>query len=56
MQQHSSHQKEEGEDKAIWDHSRDMAIGGRLMDDSKRNAIVKDAKTLNDRFQSSRFS
>ncbi|TEB30649.1 hypothetical protein FA13DRAFT_1630254 [Coprinellus micaceus] len=38
----------------IWDHSRDMAIGGRLMDDDKRNAMVRESKGLGDRFSSGR--
>ncbi|KAF9261537.1 hypothetical protein L218DRAFT_869710 [Marasmius fiardii PR-910] len=42
---------EEGEkDRGIWDHSRDMALGGRLMDDSSRNKMIRDAKGLGDRF------
>ncbi|KAF8879960.1 hypothetical protein BD779DRAFT_1550529 [Infundibulicybe gibba] len=35
---------------AIWDHSRDMSLGGRLMDDDKRNKLVREAKGLGDRF------
>lgn len=37
---------------AIWDHGRDMAVGGRLMDDSSRSKMLKDAKGLGDRFSS----
>ncbi|KAF8907695.1 hypothetical protein CPB84DRAFT_1744596 [Gymnopilus junonius] len=36
----------------IWDHSRDMALGGRLMDDDKRNKMLREAKGLGDRFGS----
>ena len=39
---------------AIWDHGRDMALGGRLMDDSTRNKFIKDARGLSDRFGSGR--
>ncbi|KAI0078532.1 hypothetical protein K474DRAFT_1706416 [Panus rudis PR-1116 ss-1] len=34
----------------IWDHSRDMALGGRLMDDRSREKFIKDARGLSDRF------
>jgi hypothetical protein len=34
----------------IWDHGRDMAVGGQLMDDSSRNRLLKDAKRLGDKF------
>ncbi|KAJ7649382.1 hypothetical protein DFH06DRAFT_553287 [Mycena polygramma] len=42
----------EGEDgkKGIWDRDRDMALSGRLMDDEKRNKMLKEAKSLGDRF------
>ncbi|TFK71692.1 hypothetical protein BDN72DRAFT_764479 [Pluteus cervinus] len=40
------------EDPVIWDHSRDMAIGGRLIDDDKRNQMVREARSLGDRFGS----
>lgn len=36
----------------IWDHSRDMALGGRLMDDKTRNKFINEAKGLGDRFGS----
>ncbi|KAF8626461.1 hypothetical protein AX15_004865 [Amanita polypyramis BW_CC] len=46
-------EKEEKDDKSvIWDHERDMAIGGRLMDDGKRNQFIKEARGLGDRFSS----
>ena len=35
---------------AIWDHSRDMAVGGRLMDDKDRRKVIQDSKGLSDRF------
>jgi hypothetical protein len=35
---------------ALWDHSRDMGLGGRLMDDEQRARIIKDSKGLGDRF------
>ncbi|KAF5373541.1 hypothetical protein D9758_000843 [Tetrapyrgos nigripes] len=38
----------------IWDHGRDMALGGRLMDDGSRNKMIKDAKGLGERFSSGR--
>ncbi|KAK7051369.1 hypothetical protein VNI00_004869 [Paramarasmius palmivorus] len=41
---------EDEKDKAIWDHSRDMSLGGRLMDDSARNKLIRDARGLGDRF------
>jgi len=34
----------------IWDHGRDMSLGGRLMDDSTRKKIINDARGLGDRF------
>ena len=37
---------------AIWDHSRDMAIGGRLMDEKQRQRIFCDYRSLGDRFGS----
>ncbi|KAF5340569.1 hypothetical protein D9611_007467 [Ephemerocybe angulata] len=37
---------------AIWDHSRDMGLGGRLMDDDKRKQMLQEAKGLGDRFSS----
>jgi len=46
-------EKSEDEDdgsKAIWDHARDMAVGGRLLDDNKRNQMIHEAKGLGDRF------
>ena len=40
----------------IWDHSRDMAIGGRLMDDDKRKQMLREAKGLGDRFSGGQSS
>ncbi|KNZ75713.1 hypothetical protein J132_01963 [Termitomyces sp. J132] len=37
-------------DDRIWDHSRDMSIGGRLMDESKRTKLIHEAHGLGDRF------
>jgi hypothetical protein len=37
---------------AIWDHSRDMALGGRLMDEKDRRKAIQDSKGLSDRFGS----
>ncbi|TDL22310.1 hypothetical protein BD410DRAFT_898265 [Rickenella mellea] len=37
---------------AIWDHSRDMSMGGRLMDDKQRSKLINDAKALGERFGS----
>jgi len=34
----------------IWDHSRDMWLGGRLMDDEKRGKMLKEAKGLGGSF------
>lgn len=34
----------------IWDRDRDMSITGRLMNDGKRNDMVKQAKELGGRF------
>jgi len=30
----------------IWDHSRDIGLGGRLMDDEKRGKMLQEAKGL----------
>jgi len=51
--QHASTSKaDEAKDEksGIWDHARDMSLGGRLMDDAKRNQLVREAKGLGDRF------
>ncbi len=34
----------------IWDHTRDMSVGGRLLDDKERGKLITDAKGLEDRF------
>ncbi|KAH9177082.1 hypothetical protein EDB89DRAFT_1614721 [Lactarius sanguifluus] len=45
---------QEEESSAIWDHSRDMALGGRLMDEKDRRRIIQDAKGLSERFGESK--
>ncbi|KAI9445572.1 hypothetical protein H4582DRAFT_2071210 [Lactarius indigo] len=45
---------QEEESSAIWDHARDMALGGRLMDEKDRRRIIQDAKGLSDRFGESK--
>lgn len=54
VQQHQSkfakEKKDEDESSVIWEHSRDMALGGRLMDDKTRNKFIQDAGGLSDRF------
>ncbi|EGN92959.1 hypothetical protein SERLA73DRAFT_190333 [Serpula lacrymans var. lacrymans S7.3] len=42
------------EPSSIWDHTRDMSLSGRLMDDSARDKYVRDARTLGDRFGTGR--
>ncbi|EJT98975.1 hypothetical protein DACRYDRAFT_101581 [Dacryopinax primogenitus] len=59
LDMHASKQKSKGEgghnkDDVIWDHERDMSIGGRLMDEGKRKDIIKDAKGLGGRFERGR--
>ncbi|GJE97999.1 DUF3752 domain-containing protein [Phanerochaete sordida] len=44
--------KDGDEPPAFWDRDRDMALGGRLMDDSTRNKFINDARGLSDRFGS----
>ncbi|KZO99646.1 hypothetical protein CALVIDRAFT_560987 [Calocera viscosa TUFC12733] len=43
--------KKDKKDEMIWDHERDMSLGGRLMDDGKRKDIIKDARGLGGRFE-----
>ena len=53
IEQHGSTSRSDGtkdEKSGIWDHARDMSLGGRLMDDAKRNQLVREAKGLGDRF------
>ncbi|KAH9487320.1 GPALPP motifs-containing protein 1 [Psilocybe cubensis] len=53
IDQHASVAKKSTDEvPGIWDHSRDMGLGGRLMDDEKRNKMLKEAKGLGDRFGS----
>lgn len=44
------------EEEGIWDHSRDMALGGKLLDDRTRNKFITEARGLGDRFGSSKFA
>jgi hypothetical protein len=43
-------------DESIWDHQRDMALSGRLLDDKSRSKIIADSAGLSDRFGSSKFA
>ncbi|KZT18213.1 hypothetical protein NEOLEDRAFT_1143684 [Neolentinus lepideus HHB14362 ss-1] len=58
LEQHAEAEKSsrpiDDEPPVIWDHARDMALGGRLMDDRKRNQIIHDSKGLSDRFGAGR--
>ncbi|EKM60659.1 uncharacterized protein PHACADRAFT_246707 [Phanerochaete carnosa HHB-10118-sp] len=45
-------QKKDEGPPVIWDHSRDMALGGKLLDDKTRDKFIKDARGLSDRFGS----
>ncbi|CCL98928.1 uncharacterized protein FIBRA_00935 [Fibroporia radiculosa] len=47
-----SEDKDEEGPPAIWDHTRDMALSGRLMDDKSREKFIRDARGLSDRFGS----
>ncbi|KIM32591.1 hypothetical protein M408DRAFT_62041 [Serendipita vermifera MAFF 305830] len=49
-----ANQPDKEENNAIWDRDRDMGSGGRLMDQSKRSKLIQDAKSLGDRFGSSK--
>ena len=44
----------EEEPAGIWDHARDMSLGGRLMDEKDRRRIIQDAKGLSERFGESK--
>lgn len=52
MHAKNSKEDEKEEFKGIWDHQRDMSIGGRLMSDKQRNEIIKESGSLRDRFGS----
>ncbi|KAL4254929.1 GPALPP motifs-containing protein 1-like protein [Abortiporus biennis] len=59
VEQHSSKLATDPKDKeegppVIWDHSRDMGVGGRLMDDKTRDKFIKEARGLGDRFGTGR--
>jgi hypothetical protein len=47
-------QKKDPKADMIWDHERDMSLGGRLLGDSERNKMIRDARSLGDRFGSSK--
>ncbi len=47
-------QPDKEENDAIWDRDRDMGSGGRLMDQKTRSKLIQDAKSLGDRFGSSK--
>ena len=58
---HESERKKEKKSKAgeeepavIWDHARDMSVGGKLMDEKQRGKLISDARSLGDRFGSGR--
>lgn len=56
VQQHTSafekNKQDKDEPEMIWDHARDMGVGGLLMDDEKRSKFIKEARGLGDRFSS----
>ncbi|KAG2030772.1 hypothetical protein BDR03DRAFT_1016770 [Suillus americanus] len=57
VESHIEREKEEethkqSEPSVIWDHERDMSLGGRLMDDNQRQKMLRDAKGLGERFGS----
>ncbi|KAG1894754.1 uncharacterized protein F5891DRAFT_1130850 [Suillus fuscotomentosus] len=59
VESHLEREKEEekhiqSEPSVIWDHERDMSLGGRLMDDKQRQKMLRDAKGLGERFGSGR--
>jgi len=48
----SKEQDDDDEPPVIWDHSRDMALSGRLVDDKTRDKVIREARGLGDRFGS----
>ncbi|EIM92060.1 uncharacterized protein STEHIDRAFT_117150 [Stereum hirsutum FP-91666 SS1] len=48
----STQPAEKDEVPGVWDHSRDMGLGGRLMDEKDRRKMINDAKGLSERFGS----
>ena len=46
----ASSKDKDGKFEGIWDRDCDMSLGGRLMDEKTRNKMVKDARSLGDRF------
>ncbi|KAM0790613.1 hypothetical protein ACM66B_004477 [Microbotryomycetes sp. NB124-2] len=58
LDQHSKSKKakkDTEEPAAFWDRDRDMAVGGRLMDDGKRKDVIRNAKELGGRFGGGSF-
>ncbi|KAI0063235.1 hypothetical protein BV25DRAFT_1824826 [Artomyces pyxidatus] len=54
-EQDAKRKKSESEEApGIWDHSRDMGMGGRLMDEKDRRRIIQDARGLSERFGAGR--
>lgn len=53
---HETPQPKTEKDEAIWDHSRDMALSGHLLDEKSRSKIIADSAGLSDRFGSSKFA
>jgi hypothetical protein len=47
---HDGDDDDDAKPAAIWEHERDMSVGGRLLDDRERDRLLKDARTLGDRF------
>ena len=55
LDQHDAPGPAEGDEApAIWDHARDMSLGGRLMDDKTRGKLIQEARGLGDRFGTGR--
>ena len=52
MEAEKARKGETDEPPAFWDHSRDMAVGGKLLDDKTRNKFIQEARGLGDRFGS----
>jgi len=50
MHQSAKSKDPEEKDDMIWDHARDMSLGGRLMDGKQREKMIQDARSLGDRF------
>lgn len=52
MHSKNTNKDDKDEFKGIWDHQRDMSLGGRLMSDHQRNELIQEARSLKDRFGS----